>query len=74
MSLSIYGRDLFTIYPKSNVYGDPSLVRGPGYREQNFVSGSVGPQSTTNNSTGGSSDDSALPGTTQFGFSISAKF
>ncbi len=75
LSFILYGRDLFTMYPKSNVYGDPGLVRGPGFREL-LSAGSVnnGLTSVGNNATGGSSDESALPGTVQFGITISATF
>jgi hypothetical protein len=65
ISVTLYARDAFSVYPSSNVYGDPSLVRGPGYRD--FLSAG-------NNATGGNSDESVLPGTVLFGLSISGTF
>ncbi|MRG45475.1 SusC/RagA family TonB-linked outer membrane protein [Chitinophaga sp. SYP-B3965] len=62
---SLYGRDLFSFYPRSNINGDPGLIKGPGQR--NFTS-------VSNNLTGGSSDQTALPGTVLYGFTVGLKF
>ncbi|MCD9017542.1 SusC/RagA family TonB-linked outer membrane protein [Parachryseolinea silvisoli] len=65
LTATLYARDVFSVYPSSNVYGDPSLVRGPGYRD--FITAG-------NNASGGNSDESVLPGTVLFGLSLSATF
>lgn len=65
INVTLYARDVFSVYPSSNVYGDPALVRGPGYRDM---------LSAGNNVSGGASDESALPGTVLFGLSLSATF
>jgi len=65
INVTLYARDVFSVYPSSNVYGDPALVRGPGYRDY---------LSARNNASGGYSDESVLPGTVLFGLSISATF
>jgi len=62
---SLYGRDLFSFYPRSNINGDPGLIKGPGQRDFSPVS---------NNLTGGSSDQTALPGTVLYGFTVGLKF
>lgn len=62
---SLYSRDLFSFYPRSNINGDPGLIKGPGQRDFNSVS---------NNLTGGSSDETALPGTVLYGFTVGLKF
>lgn len=30
LNIGIYGRNLFSIYAKDNIYGDPQLIKGPG--------------------------------------------
>lgn len=65
VNCSLYGRDLFSIYPRSNIQGDPGLIKGPGQREFSSV---------PNNLTGGSSDNTALPGTVMYGFTVGIKF
>jgi hypothetical protein len=65
INVTLYARDVFSVYPSSNVYGDPSLVRGPGYRD--FLSAGT-------NASGGNSDESVLPGTVLFGLSLSGTF
>jgi len=65
MSTSLYGRDLFSFYPKSNINGDPGFIKGPGQRTID---------APANNLSGGSSEVSALPGTVLMGFTLTAKF
>jgi hypothetical protein len=65
MVCSVYGRDLFSIYPRSNINGDPGLIKGPGQRQFNTVQ---------NNLSGGASDNTALPGSVLFGFTVGLKF
>ncbi len=65
MVCSLYGRDLFSIYPPSNINGDPGLIRGPGQRQFSSV---------PNNLSGGSSDNTVLPGTVLYGFTVGLKF
>ncbi|QEH40642.1 SusC/RagA family TonB-linked outer membrane protein [Chitinophaga sp. XS-30] len=65
VTCSLYGRDLFSIYPRSNINGDPGLIKGPGQRQFSSV---------PNNLSGGSSDNTALPGTVLYGFTAGLKF
>ncbi|MGN6420560.1 MAG: SusC/RagA family TonB-linked outer membrane protein [Pseudobacter sp.] len=65
MVCSLYGRDLFSLYPRSNINGDPGLIKGPGQRQFNTVQ---------NNLSGGASDNTALPGSVLFGFTVGLKF
>lgn len=65
VSCSIYGRDLFSFYPKSNVNGDPGLIKGPGQR---------GFTVANNNLTGATSEISSLPGTVLLGFVTTVTF
>ncbi|MGN6421436.1 MAG: TonB-dependent receptor domain-containing protein [Pseudobacter sp.] len=62
---SLYGRDLFSIYPRSNINGDPGLIKGPGQRQFSSV---------PNNLSGGASDNTVLPGTVLIGFTVGLKF
>jgi TonB-linked SusC/RagA family outer membrane protein len=64
-TLSVYARDLFSFYPVSNVVGDPGLVKGPGQRDFKTLN---------SNLNGGSSEDTALPGTVLYGFTVSFRF
>jgi len=65
ISCSIYGRDLFSFYPKSNINGDPGFIKGPGQRSFD---------APANNLSGGSSEVSALPGTVLIGFTTTVIF
>ncbi|HEY4289889.1 MAG TPA: SusC/RagA family TonB-linked outer membrane protein [Puia sp.] len=65
LSVSIWGRDLFSFYAKDNRYGDPGLIAGPGYKSA---------QAEPNNLTGASSQAGTLPGQAQAGFTIGASF
>jgi len=65
VSVSVYGRDLFSFYPKSNINGDPGFIKGPGTRTFD---------APANNLSGGSSEVSALPGTVLMGFTTSLTF
>jgi len=62
---SVYARDLFNFYPKSNIIGDPGLTRGVGTRE--FFQ-------APSNLDGGSSEAGTLPGTVLYGFTLSFRF
>ena len=62
---SIYGRDLLFAYPSSNIFGDPALTKAPGDR---------GFQPVQSNTTGGSSEESSVPGSILFGCTLSLKF
>jgi TonB-linked SusC/RagA family outer membrane protein len=74
-NFSIYTRDLYSFYPKSNINGDPSLIDGPGIK-RNVARAAVGERanSASNNVSGGSSEAGTLPGTRLFGFTIGASF
>ena len=75
LQFSIYGRDLFSFYPKSNIWGDPGLIRGPGFRDPVDRQVNIASQGSQDfNTIGGSSESTALPGTVLFGFTVSAIF
>lgn len=73
LNFGVYARDLFSFYPKSNIYGDPSLIAGPGYRGNALLNG-VNNLNNTIDPIGGSSSNSRLPGTVLLGFNLSATF
>jgi len=64
ITASLYARDLFNFYPKSNVIGDPGLTKGVGTRDFTPV----------NSNLDGGSSDGQLPGTVLYGFTLSFKF
>lgn len=66
----IYGRDLWNIYTKDNINGDPLSVRGPGWNRQDVEQ--VGGYDS--NAGGSVADAARLPGTSMFGFSFNVSF
>ncbi len=72
VSAGIYGRDVLTIYARNNIYGDPQLIRGPGYdKDRGLPAYSAASQ---NNFGSAAADANRLPGITQYGFFITASF
>jgi TonB-linked SusC/RagA family outer membrane protein len=65
ISVNIYARDLFSIYPGENKFGDPQLLRSPGQRVFAPVPSTI---------VSSSSESSALPGIVTMGISIQASF
>ena len=65
IAFNLYARDVFSFYPKSNISGDPLLIRGPGDRPY---------QTIQNNLSGTYSDISRLPGTVLYGLSTNFSF
>jgi TonB-linked SusC/RagA family outer membrane protein len=71
---SIYGRDLFSLYPRSNIYGDPVASQGPGIKPATTVTGAGVSASSSSNVAGGSSDPNTIPGTVLYGFTLGVTF
>jgi TonB-linked SusC/RagA family outer membrane protein len=74
---NLYARDLFAFYAKSNIVGDPQLLRGPGQRNFQGLEASFGADTRRNSGTNGSegvSNNSNLPGMVTFGLATSFKF
>lgn len=74
VSASIYGRDLFSFYPKSNIYGDPSGSSGPGLPTAAPQGAGQRAAATTNNLTGAQADQNAGPGSVVYGFTLGFTF
>jgi TonB-linked SusC/RagA family outer membrane protein len=70
LRLSLSARDLFSFFPRSNIIGDPQLIRGPGARNNStYSSGSSSNEDPSRgNGSGSSSDISRVPGTFILGF------
>ena len=75
MAASIYGRDLFSFYPSSNIYGDPVASNGPGIKTD-LTTVAVGARAApaSNNVSGGASNANAGPGTVLYGFTFGLSF
>jgi TonB-linked SusC/RagA family outer membrane protein len=71
--LSVYARNLFSFYPRSNIYGDPEGSNGPGLQTVLQVPGQR-IQSQVNNLTGGTSEANTGPGTVLYGFTLGLTF
>lgn len=71
---SVYGRDLFSFYPHSNVYGDPVASQGPGLAVNTVATSGVLRGSSSNNVSGNSSESNAGPGTILYGFTFGLTF
>ncbi|HTI92614.1 MAG TPA: SusC/RagA family TonB-linked outer membrane protein [Puia sp.] len=75
LNLGIYGRNLFNWYSRSNLYGDPQLIKGPGRFTAGISqagggtagnSGNVAPQAGSSQYT--------PPGVVEYGVILSANF
>jgi len=72
----IYGRDLFTFLPGSNIFGDPQLIKGPGYDRANQIlnqNSNPNQESNRDNTSGSRSGDNRIPGTVLYGLRINLK-
>ncbi|NII23563.1 SusC/RagA family TonB-linked outer membrane protein [Pseudoflavitalea sp. X16] len=69
--LGVYGRDIASIYAKGNFYGDPLMVRGPGWSR-----GMINPggESNLSNVAGAAANETRLPGTIMYGFVVNVGF
>lgn len=74
VSASVYGRDLFSFYPPSNIYGDPVATNGPGLRTSQPSAVGGRPPSQTNNVSGSAADGNVAPGTILYGFTFGISF
>ncbi|WPU99049.1 SusC/RagA family TonB-linked outer membrane protein [Mucilaginibacter sp. cycad4] len=76
LSISIYGRDLFSFYPSSNIHGDPTQVNGPAAKNNNTSITAIGGRTTSSvsNTSGAGSDPNTLPGSRLFGIAVGANF
>jgi len=74
MAISVYGRDLFSFYPHSNIYGDPVASNGPGLPLVQPQAIGSRPPSQSNNVSGGAADTNTAPGTVLYGFTFGLTF
>lgn len=74
IAASIYGRDLFSFYPHSNIYGDPVASNGPGLKTNQAQAIGARQPSQSNNVSGGASDSNTAPGTILYGFTFGITF
>lgn len=73
ISAGIYGKDIWTIYAKNNIYGDPQLVRGPGSERDKGLIPWYGGQNQSNFGSA-AADYDRLPGIIQYGFFMNIGF
>ncbi|TKC63689.1 SusC/RagA family TonB-linked outer membrane protein [Pedobacter hiemivivus] len=74
ISGSIYANNVFSFYPRSNIYGDPVLSQGPGIPQSRATVVGQNSTSDTNNVSGGSADANAGPGLILYGFTFGLSF
>ncbi|MFX1707280.1 SusC/RagA family TonB-linked outer membrane protein [Chitinophaga sp. CC14] len=71
VSLGLYGRDIASVYSKENIYGDPLMIRGPGWTRAMI---NTGGDSNMSNVAGAAANESRLPGTIMYGFVVNVGF
>lgn len=72
LTIGAYGRDLYTIYAKNNIYGDPQIIKGPGTeRDKGLL---VQGTDQSNNFGNASSNYDRVPGTLQYGLVVNVSF
>ncbi len=69
INLSVYGRNLFNLYAKDNLYGDPHMIKGPGVNLTTTATSSA-----IANLSGTNSGRSTVPGMIQYGIITSFNF
>lgn len=69
--LGAYGRDIASIYSRENIYGDPLMIRGPGWTKAMI---NPGGDSNFSNVAGAAANESRLPGTIMYGFMVNVGF
>jgi hypothetical protein len=74
VTASIYGRDLLSFYPPSNIYGDPVASQGPGIKPTTSIAAQGVRSSSSSNVSGGASDLNTIPGTVLYGFTLGVNF
>lgn len=74
MTLSLYARNLFSFYPKTNIYGDPQYSSGPGIAQPILQTPGGRIPAATNNVSGGSADQNTGPGSVFYGFTVGFTF
>ncbi len=71
LTLGAFARDLLYWYPNDNIYGDPMMIRGPGWTRMERTQGGI---NTFSNLAGSAATGTRLPGTYMFGFVVNVGF
>jgi TonB-linked SusC/RagA family outer membrane protein len=74
LNIGIYGRNLFNLYAKNNIYGDPQLVKGPGRSASSTFANQNGSAAGQGNVAGSGSDGVTPAGVVEYGIILTAHF
>jgi len=74
LNIGVYGRNLLNFYAKSNIYGDPQMIKGPGRYSQGIAQSGASNGNGRGVATGAGSDTNTPPGIVEYGVILSANF